>query len=105
MANYSSNKDVIIALVLANKEILEVEISGKSEYFLIEQFEKSSVGSVQSSPYFYVVGYDITRLLLNHVMNSSIVDLTSKLDKIQSQDKPIRYEFSDSHVWRNYGRD
>jgi len=105
MANYNEKKNLLLLLVMANYRILEVIIQDESNFFLCKTFEKSSVGSIQSAPFFELKGKDITQFIENYTMSPTAEVLVNNLRAIDERDPDILFQFSDNHIWRFFQKD
>ncbi len=101
--NYNDKKELLKILVQkSDYSILEIEIQGKSNYFLAHSFEKASVGNIQSAPYFEVRGKDVTMFINNYTAAPDAEMLVNNLRGVDERERDIVYQFSDNHTWRYF---
>src|SRR5690349_10695948 len=102
MANYNKAlKGIIDSLTERGEDILEVEVGEEAQYFAVKSFQKPSTGTVSSSPYLRVDGWEITDILLTGA-NSGVDHALSQIGKTKDVKKSKTQEFSDNHFWRYY---
>lgn len=103
MATYSEKKEAIRALNDFGHNVLEVEIAGKSEFFIAKQFEAPVGGSVSAAPFLTFSGYNINNFLVNNIYSQGNLEMFKvKLEQMDRDTKSQDYQFSDLHVWRFY---
>lgn len=105
MENYNYNDKKKLLQLLAEKSdygILEVEIQGRSNFFLANTFEKASVGNIQSAPYFEIRGKDVTDFINNYTTGPNAEILINNLRGLDEREKDVVYQFSDNHTWRYF---
>lgn len=101
MAIYNINqKGAIETLVLAGFDIIEVQIEEGWELFVTTVFEKPSTGSISSSPYFRVRGWEVTDLI-DSIAGGNVASLIAQV-KMTQEKKQRNFEFSEKYKWRYY---
>lgn len=102
MANYNINqKGAIDLLVMAGFDIFELDMGEKFELYCVTTFEKPSTGSISSSPFMRITGWEITELIINTSAVGNGIALISQVKALQ-QIKKRPYEFSDKYLWKYY---
>ena len=108
MSKFSKHLERINAIVRASNGtgILEVIIDGEdgkeSIYFSVESFEKPSVSSISSNPFFQVIGYDITVLIFEQITMAPDAIATKIADLRRFSKLRVDVNFSYDHQWRLY---
>lgn len=105
--DYSEIVPEILALVEDGHDILEIEMGGQNNFFLVEGFEPPVGGTVHTAPYLQFTG-----MLINDFLNNSIysqIDATQFLSRfnIKYSPKDTRrnsFKFSEKHIWRFYSK-
>lgn len=103
MTNYNERLDELMFLISKGYDILEVEMCGKSMFFLTSNFEPPIIGSIQSNPYLIFSGKDVTSFIENSDYNlASEAMFLQRFQKLIESQKSIQFKMSDRHVWRHY---
>lgn len=102
MVTYNECKDLVDVVVKLGHSILEVEINGVSNFFLVKEFTPPQIGSIQSSSFMQVVGKNITRIFESHTIHSNEQQLNNTIRAEDEKYGDNRFEFSTQHVWRHY---
>jgi hypothetical protein len=102
MGIYNSNqKGAIETLVIAGFDIIEIQTDeNERELYVTTVFEKPSTGSISSSPYFRIRGWEITNLI-ESIAGGNMASLIAQV-KLAQEKKQKSLEFSEKYIWRYY---
>lgn len=104
MATYNDKKAAIKVINEQGQDVLEIEISGESVFFLAKSFEPPVGGSVSALPYLTFTGFDITEFLVKNIYSEGNLELfRTRFEAIMRDSKDSNFKFSDNHIWRYYG--
>lgn len=95
----------INAITNEGHDILEVDMGGEINFFLVDSFEPPVGGTVHTAPYLQFNGVLINDFLCNSIFNQG--DLSSFNSAFSSKfvNKPkISFKLSERHLWRFYSK-
>lgn len=103
MATYNEKALAIKAVNKFGKDVLEIEISGESRFFIVSSFEPPVGGSVSALPYFTFRGFDATDFFLGNIYSEGNLQLfKTKFEALAIASEEHDYKFSESHTWRQF---
>lgn len=100
---YSNNstKEKINFLVENDLDLLFISDSDDEQWFMVENFEPPTSGSVSSVPFLQFKGIDISNFIEENTFNIlSVNHFLDRLTAFLQKEKQILMKISENHKWR-----
>jgi hypothetical protein len=101
--SYSELFNEVNALTENGHDILEVNMDGNINFFLVSSFEPPVGGTVHTAPYLQFEGVLINEFLCNSIFNQGdVAGFNSVFDQKYAIKSKLKFKLSENHQWRFY---